>query len=633
MAYGLPLCNRCAEVVARFGLTPAFGDLRLAQYDAEVDPAKSSTISNGAGRYPDRGGVALAARLQVMDRWPTIVDRPLLWDRLRCIEAFDYRWNELEVPPSAQDWYDRIDALETLPPIQRLRRTNDLRLAQSVVDRGAPMSDVNLGRGGRRANSLMVAAAVDSHLDGAPASALGWNENKDPVRVLNVEAGLGARGATERATSAAEVDRIVRSWGPGGKGVLSLRDPASVFLWVINAVNRDGRPAYFDYSASSHVSRTGRISDGVDAVDRANHLLGQVDPRSSFASVALWRTKDLAGATRLADDLFDGRRTESQMRTEVRGALPPTMPDDLADRATNRVLFFGDHSYALWLIEQLWRGALTLLPTDLANLSVRRWSRAEESAPADPIALTRLDQIVVSMAQVGHLRMMGEHVELVAPDTATVRQLAVEVAGGALRDSELDGIAPGCLELWLDSWTQRRLHEDDPRYCAPIAGDPSAVLVDGDVSGARARWRSGSWIDVNRVASPGQRRTNCWNCVSATATWIENRSLSTALPIYDEASYRPTIPYFLREMKVVGKPVYVNTKAEADAIARSWGPNRQGLVICSLTNDSTHIFNVVFDGEEVRFLDSHLGRDGDYNFDTDWMRIGVVALDRLCFES
>jgi hypothetical protein len=146
--------------------------------------------------------------------------------------------------------------------------------------------------------------------------------------------------------------------------------------------------------------------------------------------------------------------------------------------------------------------------------------------------------------------------------------------------------------------------------------------------------RSMSWIDMNRANSPGSRKTNCWFVAAAVATYLSNGAVSVALPKYTDpdtaADLDPLtrVPDYLA-LVGAGPATFITTRTEAEAIARSWGPGQHGLVAATLNADSTHIFNVLFDGKEVRFLDGYAGIPGENQFDIAWQRIGICHLGAL----
>ena len=558
-------------------------------------------------------GLGLLARLELVDRLPTEITRSWLWNGLGCDEAFAYRWWELELPAAARRWQTRLGRVATSGPARLIGSGIKGVVAQRRIDRGCQVADVNRGWGDRSSNSLGVAIAVDAHWSGRPASALARSGRGDPVLDTDIPTAVGVAGHGERAASVAELERIVTTWGPGSKGIVSVRDPEALFLRVINVRNVAGQPSYADHSdprRSAHAS--------------AAEVLASIDPRAPFASIQAWRTHDVSRAGRLPEGSHRVARDELDRR--LAEALPAEVSTDVRTLVGNQIRFMADDAFTRWLCEQIWRGACTFMPGVIARL-------ADTGAPGAanttdqcrelPTPLTAIDEALLRLLEVSVSGQHGPDLVMWVPDRPGERRDADRFGQARRWNSPIDGLTEGTFELCVAPTDLRRLGEVAPRYEAPDgrrAGPPAPITP-----------RRHSWIDVNSPLDRRGRRTNCWNCASSVAIWLGDGVGSTSMPI-TPGCHRPTIPVFLSSLGAVGRPEYVESRAQADRVARSWGRGRHGLVVASLSATSTHIFNVLveLDGS-VRYLDGYVGLSGDHNFDSDWERIGMVELGALAW--
>jgi len=231
----------------------------------------------------------MAARLHALDSWPVVVSDPRVWDRFGFEEPFDFRWNATPVPDGPQRAYDLITTsrsrVRNAALSRRIRSANNRRIERSRTNDGCSVTGCNAGPGGRVANTLQVALTVDAHLDGAAASAMPWNDNKDPILVVDVHDVASTIGALERAANRAEATERAIAWGPGAKGIVSVRDANHTFHRVLNVMNHDGVVSFVDYSRSG--------TD--DAAGDAAAVLRSLDDGSPFAGIQMWRTANMAG--------------------------------------------------------------------------------------------------------------------------------------------------------------------------------------------------------------------------------------------------------------------------------------------------------------------------------------------------
>ena len=581
---------------------------RASRRSRRQRPPARSRVSESAADW------ALASRLVLIDRVPHLVDRSTVWTALRLDDAFRYRWEK--VPPDAlvQQRYDTLVGLEFAAPVASVRSRRDRAIARDRYERGFRIVDANMGPGRRLSNSLQVAVAVDASLGGAPATALDWRSNRDPVRVFDIATLPGMHQAV-RVDGEAEARRVVASWGPGAKGIVSVRDPGHVHHRVMNTRNMSGDVVFLDYS-----SRPMPPSGHHEAQARADEVLGCIDTTSPFASVMLWRSTDIAGECRLPDDWLQLPSALARRRfVRALEAGGSRVSPEVVDAAIAKARFFNDRSYTNRLLEALIRGECTFGTAAMAALGT----------PNAPLPLTGLDHAVSELARHGELRVLGGALECAVADNDETRAAAACFGAVVRWTSPLDGVAPGSVEYRITADQWQRLDSNNPRDVAPPV---VAQAVPAEPAPAEpVPPRQASWIDVNRAFGPGQRRTNCWNCSSAVANWVRTGAASTGLPVYRDAPFRPTIPEFLAMVGAADRATYLEyqSREAADAVVRRWGPSTHGLVVASLTEHSTHIFNVVVaaDGVTTRYLDGHTGTDGVTNFDNPWLKIGLVRLE------
>lgn len=546
--------------------------------------------------------VGLAARLYVLDRWPTVVAEPRVWDRFSFEQAFDHRWNGTPVPGDAQRAYDQLtrtaQAVRNARPVARTRTWWHRRIADQSIAARTDLSTVNNGPGGRKGNSFQVAVAVDAHLNGRPSTAMGWSDKNDPILVIPLSAVTDVIGGVERVVSRATAEDLVRSWGPGAKAIVSLRDPASTFHRLFNVTNRDGQITFIDCSAKGCP----------DPIAAADATLATVDEGSPFASIQLWRTRNLPGASRLPDNFL--ALDDAAALAVLNHAMPSTSVR-VRQLTLAKIRFAGDVQYGFWLIEQIRNGGCTFLPPDLARFT-------SDDPLSVPEPLSQLDNALVTLASIGFAKVWGDRFEVTAPDHPVTHRLIAQFDGAATRSGSIDGLAPGSVEVSIPADCLRR-----PSATATATSDDHQATA---LMARPEQTRQFSWVDVNRAVSPGQRKTNCWNCAAAVARWLTDHSPASGLPIYPASGFRPTIPEYVELLEPQSDTVFVTDRQHAERVVRSWGPGSHGLVVASLNDTSTHMFNVVLDGDRVRYLDGYVGKEGDFNFDVMWERIGVVHL-------
>lgn len=561
-------------------------------------------------RWPDAGAnkpaILLAVGALVLDRSPHIAVRTVWWNTV-CRDAFVYRWQDRPLPQQAQRHYDQLIKLQRSKPVRWVRHVRFDRLAR-VADK--PLDLVNIGPGLRLANDLGVAVAVDACLAGRPAQALAWSSQADAALSVDLAAAVGSSGFPEIAGTRAEAAAMVSAWGPGAKGIVSIREPTFAHHRVINAICGPNGERFLDYSGTNRSTLAGGLKRVCDAENAAERVLARIDPSSGFASIHLWRGRDLPNSLDLPDNLFD--RSVADRRYAIARILPDAMAVELQALVADRVEAARDLSYARWLIRQVQRGACTVAPEDYQALVAGRLSF---------VALTRHDSALKHLVENGRALLGGTTVETTVSDTECNRSLAALFSGALVRRGAIDGLPAGYFEIQLSHTARQRSYEQDTRYEPPLDDlDPSCPV------GVPRNW---SWIETNRVVSPGTRRTNCWNTAAGVANYLAGGGLSSSLPIYADAPFRPTITEFLALVHARGPTSFVANIAEARAIAESWGPGRHGVVAAALNQHSTHMFNVVNDGALVRFIDGHSGMPGDFNFETKWMRIGVAEIGRI----
>lgn len=558
--------------------------------------------------------LSLALALVIVDRWPHRLGDGRLWQNHSIQEAFRFRWSSQPPPVEAQGWLDRAERLQQGQIVRSFQRLRDKRLQRRSLRQRGDLSLTNAGPGRRTKNGLQVALAVDAGLGSSPATAMPWSESSDPVLAVRVDRVVAVIGAVSLASSRLEAQRIAESWGVGAKGIVSVRDPAHPSHHVFNVVNREGEIVFLDYSASARVTLTGRVVVSSQPEQLAETYLASIDEAFAFPSIRIWRTQNVPHRSRLPDDLL------SLEPKSLRATIEAELPDDLSkagiDSVVARITAFGKISYAGWLVEQINRGSCTLLPGDYPSLVEANDSNLEP--------LTALDEALVTLARSGHVRLSSEFVEVTASANCRNRQLAKMFVGATWLTEPVDGLAHYTFELRIDHKARERLREAAPRFYPPTTRFSY---------GSRAEARLPSWVDSNRPLSPGTRKTNCWNTAASVAEYLTSGAPSSSLPIYREAPLRPTISEYLQLMKAQST-VFVADRQQCDRFVSSWAAHTHGLVVASLTDFSTHIFNVYFDGTKVRYLDGHVGVDGGFNFDIRWLRIGVVELGAMnCFES
>ncbi|MEE9417061.1 MAG: toxin glutamine deamidase domain-containing protein [Acidimicrobiales bacterium] len=551
----------------------------------------------------------LALGLVLVDRWPHRLGDARLWKINFVAQAFDYRWSLRPAPPAAQRWVERMARVESGTVAQTIRGYRH-RQVQRLTSRhpGDPRM-TNLGPGPRTKNTMQVALAVDARLDGCATTAMPWSESGDPVLEISVDRVARTQGVVGLASTRQEAQRIAESWGPGAKGVVSVRDPGHPSHHLFNVVNRGGDVAFLDYSTAVKQSRIGGLSFVGSPEDQAECHLANIDEAFAFPSVRIWRTQNIPGRSRLRDDLLC--LDFESLRSAIDASLPETMSSSDRDLVAARIATFGSIDYAVWFIEQITRGACTLLPGDFGCLA------GQGQLEVEP--LTALDRAVLTLADDGHVRLVGQFVEITTRDTQHNRDLASLFLGATLLTELVDGLAWETFEVRIDHKARERLREPLPVYSPPAPGKAQAEP---------APPRRHSWADSNRVLSPGTRKTNCWNTAASVAEYLESGATSSSLPIYREAPFRPTIREYLQLMNA-GPTVFVADKHDCDHVVSAWPAHSHGLVVAALSESSTHIFNVYFDGCRVRYLDGHVGVDGDFNFDIRWQRIGVVRLGAM----
>jgi len=537
----------------------------------------------------------MAARLHALDGWPVVVSDPRVWDRLAFEEPFDFRWNDKPVPDGPQRAYDAIAATRTrirdAAVSQRLRSISNRRIERHRTERDCSVADCNTGRGGRVANTLQVALTVDTHLDGFAASAMPWNNSEDPILVVDVHDVASTIGALERAANRAEATERAVAWGPGAKGIVSVRDADHAFHRVFNVMNHGGVITFVDYSRAG--------TD--DAVGDAAAVLAALDGGSPFAGIQMWRTTNMAGWSRLPDDVLD--RQQNEATRIIADALPSHLDAEVRAQAADKVVFFDNFDYAVWLLERAHRGACTFLTPEVAALG----------SGVRPEPVTECDRALVGLAERGRVTTYADEVEITINDGEGVRATIAGFDGAAVRSGPIDGLPSGVVQIVLNESCLAGYDGRAPALAAEPAPDTVAE-------------RHFSWIDVNRVISPGQRKTNCWNASAAVAELLRAGAPSTALPIYPKSSFRPTIPQYLEAIGIAEPVTFVADGPAAADLVRSWPDGTHGLVVASLNDSSTHMFNVVLDAGRVRYLDGYIGREGDYNFDITWQRIGVARI-------
>ncbi len=554
----------------------------------------------------------LALRLQLLDRFPHAASSEVLWTAAGVKHAFSVRWEDTPVSSGAIEWYQRFDRFADAQAFAALASCRHRFIAWSMRDGSAEFA--NAGPGQRHKNSFQVALAVDAHLEGAPATALPWAEDADPVLAVAIDRAIETVDEARLANSAVEARRIVESWGPGAKGVVSLRDPTSPAHRVFNAVNLGSETRFLDYCESSRTRIWAARRATVDAELRADQRFQTIDERSGFASIRLWRTADCPGAGVLPEELYDYDRGVA--RSAVEQVLPVAMPAGRREAAFDRLWTVADLRYASWLVNQIRRGACTLDP--------QHYQLLEEGQAASLLPLTDHDDALLGLAELGAVSMVDGVAEITVPDTGLSRSLVARFVPAAIRSGAIDGLDDRSLQVCIDDTARQRLAENRPEF------RPLVDVVDQPYCSPTLRaTRRPSWIDANRGAGNGTRRTNCWNTASAVGTYLSSGAPSTSLPIYRTAPLRPTIPEYLKMVGATNPPVFVADRSEADAVVAAWGPRRHGLVVASLSEWSTHIFNVVHDGLQIRYLDAHTAEEGDFNFDVRWQRIGIVELGAL----
>ena len=572
-----------------------------------------------------------ALRLQVLDRWPLAAARPLLWSGFGIGQAFDLRWNSEDLPTDVSRWYRRFDQLPDSAQVRRFRSARSRRLTKPFDQLRPDKRFANVGLGARHKNSLHVAIAIDSYLDGAPATALPWPYDSDPVVEVAVESAVSSASAPTIAIDETQARQIVASWGAGSKGIISVRDPGHpthrVFT-VLAPTDAADDVRFFDYSRAMVVSWSGRCTVAASPEETALRHLGSIDTQSGFASIRLWQTSRLPDHNQLSPGLFQGSAQDARDQIELQ--LPPEMPTSARTHAFRRLWFFGDHDYAHWLLNQIDRGACTFDPGDLATLCRN---------PDELTALTRLDGALVALARAASASMSGATIELTVTDSEMVRRhLGCFDSDTSRRDSlvvrsgAIDGLATGTIEIWIGPQALNRVGISPANYHPPVNnGSPNSLGDQNHADGALAESPSRRlcWIDANRGAGDGSRKTNCWNTAAAIANYLATGAPSTSLPIYRTAPLRPTIPEYLSMLGVRNSPRFVTDRQEADDEVAGWPPNTHGVVLAAWSAMSTHVFNVVFDGITIRYLDGHTAEDGDFNFDVRWERIGIVAVGPL----
>lgn len=549
----------------------------------------------------------------MLDRWPSAAAHPALWRGLGIRHAFDLRWQSEALPDNVAAWHDRLNQIPGSKPAKRIAAW---RIAQLTNHFKSEPRFANVGPGPRHKNSFQVAIAIDSYFDGAPASALPWSYNEDPILTVAVESIVADARPAVLAKSEGHARKIIASWGAGAKGIVSVRDPNHPTHRVLNVISEVGEPEHVkfcDYSKTLRIDLIGRlITVDAPSVAAATHL-SSIDERDGFASIRLWRTADLRNSSRLPAGLFT--QPKAVARANVSELLPCDMPDASQREFFDRLWFFGNHAYGDWLLTQVDRGACTFDPGQLARLGT--------GEPLTP--LTRLDSSLCWLAGHGIATLAGSIVEITVPDVPeTCRHLTAigdaDFENVAIRRGPIDGLQTGFVEVCIGNEALSRVGTEQASYEPPWLGDSTPTTVGR---------RNSSWIDANRALGYGSRKTNCWNTASAVANYLSTGAPSTSLPIYREAPLRPTIPQFLAMLGVAEPTSFVNSREEATGIVESWGKHTHGLVLAAWSPMSTHIFNVVHDGSSIRYLDGHTAEDGDFNFDVRWERVGIVPVSTL----
>ncbi len=557
----------------------------------------------------------------------------MLWQGLGVAKAFNLRWesaqlpaNSAQLPADTASWYDRIDRLDDAPPAKWLykQRCRNLLRHFEPAERFT-----NVGVGPRHKNSFQVSLAVDSYLDGAPATAMPWTGDDDPVVAVPIHRLFDGIGPAALAVHATHAREIVSTWGEGAKGIISVRDPQHPTHRVFNVIAQDATAdgvRFVDYSAVDHRSP--------QADQQAEHAamqhLSAIDERSGFPSIRLWRTADLPGFQKISSQTLAGPQPAA--RAEIDRYLSSEMPASARRETADRILFFRDHNYTRWLLTQINRGACTFDPRQLHQLSCN---------PAILIPITRLDSILWHLALRSTTTVVGPTVEFSVVDSDEVGPPLSELlaglgAPGSRRDSlvvrrgRIDGFDSATVGIAAGQRVLDRIGDDAATYAPPLPPPTGPKALPPS--------RRFSWIDANRpqrtVAAQdeppvGARKTNCWNTAAAVANYLSTGAPSTSLPIYVAAPLRPTIPAYLSMLGVTDTPTFVHDQPQANAVAAGWGPNSHGIVLAAWSSMSTHVFNVVVDDSGIRYLDGHTAEDGDFNFDVRWERIGIVKVGEL----
>lgn len=582
-------------------------------------PRSNSGIASGPDpadvtRRRPLTGLRRAFGLWLLDHRPTVAARPVVWTWLAGGEAFRTRWEARPLPTGVERWHGRLVAAGRSAPVRAAQRWRHRRTARSTAAIGLRAADA--APGPPSVNWLGVAIAVDSHLDGHPASAVAWTAGTDPVLTVDLVAVHPTVGHSESATDRRQTERIVAAWGPGAKGIVSVRVPGDPRHHVLNATTDDaGTVAFALHRAGVRRDWTGRVQVVGDPCSAADEVLARVDPDDGFASIRLWRTADLPDAAGITERFPALSATER--RSVLDAVLPAAMPEEHRTVAAAWCDAFPEPASVRWFVQQVRMGASTLLPSQLEDLVA---GRLEDL----PVPLTRVDAALHTLARHGTLSLRGPFVEGTVTDGDEVQRAIDAFATVELFADTVDGLAPGTRWICIPAMARARTDLDDPRYEPP---EPVPSVPAGPAS--RPEPRRWSWIDVNRGLGVGTRRTNCWNSAAAVAAYLTHGSVSSSLPIHPEFPLRPTIPEYLAMMGVEARPVFVRDLAEADEAVRAWGDGRHGLVIASLNRTSTHLFNAYVHDGAVRYVDGHSGQDGRFNFDTRWERIGVAPLGVL----
>ena len=547
-----------------------------------------------------------AIGLQVLDRWPRRASHRSAWKSLGVDRAFALRWESLPPPPEVARWHQRFDRLAYTGPVRAVRSWRSAQLSNDFTPHPRL---VNVGLGPRHKNSFHAAVAADVYLAGHPATALPWAGAEDPIIAVAVEDAIPGTRQVVFVANEEETRKRAAAWGPGAKGIVSVRDPQHPTHRVFNVISRGSTSAdveFVDYSDPRQ-----------DPHEAAHNHFGRIDEHSGFASIRLWQTSDLPDARRLPHDVFaDPQAAES--RRSVIEQLPESMPEAAQLHAVNRILFIGDHAFANWLLTQIDRGACTFDAAQLARLHLD-WSRLEP--------LTGIDSALLDLAATGSIGHATDRIEITIADTRRTRRNLAMLGHASdhqtlgIRSDPLDGLRDDTIEVVLDRSTLDRVGVEPAHYQPPAQlGSNASQLVPA---------RDHSWVDANRGRGEGSRKTNCWNTAAAVAGYLSTGAPSMSLPISRAAPFRPTIPEYLRMVQATASPVFVSGQIEAEDVVASWGPAHHGLVLAAWSEISTHVFNVVHDGRAIRFLDGHTAEEGDFNFDVHWQRIGIVPVGPL----